>query len=357
MVDTVMVPRARARDRADPGRVRPPAARASWAWRSWRRRSSPRRLPPRPRGARARARARRAAPRARRPCRFSEDVRAELAEAAAGAAHCRLALLAGVVRHAGSFHLRGRAVEVHVDLALAARRRAARSSCCATRGATCEIRTYRERRFERATRFLIVVARRRALAAGAARGRRARPRASRRPSACRARIVARGCCRRAYLRGAFLGCGSLSRPRRPAHLEWRRLERRGRRCSCASSARGRGLRAGRARDAAALARLRQEPRDDPRPAGRARRARRRAAARGGGRVRVGARGGEPPGQRRRGQPAPAGRGRGRGTPTRSSSSAGPTRCRPSCASVRRAAARALPDATAGRAGRRGHRRG
>ncbi len=36
-----------------------------------------------------------------------------------------------------------------------------------------------------------------------------------------ARIVARGCCRRSYLRGAFIACGSLSRPRSPAHLEWR----------------------------------------------------------------------------------------------------------------------------------------
>ena len=36
-----------------------------------------------------------------------------------------------------------------------------------------------------------------------------------------ARIVSRGCCRRAYLRGAFIGCGSLSRPRSAAHLEWR----------------------------------------------------------------------------------------------------------------------------------------
>src|SRR2546421_615816 len=36
-----------------------------------------------------------------------------------------------------------------------------------------------------------------------------------------ARIVSRGCCRRAYVRGAFIGCGSLSRPRSEAHLEWR----------------------------------------------------------------------------------------------------------------------------------------
>jgi len=64
---------------------------------------------------------------------------------------------AGVVRHAGTFHLlAGGAVEVHVDLAssLAARRTV---ELLRGRGAACEIRTYREHRFERATRFLIVV--------------------------------------------------------------------------------------------------------------------------------------------------------------------------------------------------------
>jgi cell division protein WhiA len=151
---------------------------------------------------------------------FAEDVRAELAEVLPVQPHCRLAQLAGVVRHAGTFHLlAGGAVEVHVDLAssLAARRTV---ELLRERGAVCEIRTYREHRFERATRFLIVVG-------GDARSLQALHEAgvlgpSLAPTErVQARIVARGCCRRAYLRGAFIACGSLSRPRSPAHLEWR----------------------------------------------------------------------------------------------------------------------------------------
>jgi DNA-binding protein WhiA len=151
---------------------------------------------------------------------FAEDVRAELAEVLPAQEHCRLAQLAGVVRHAGTFHLRSAgAVEVHVDLAssLAARRTV---ELLRGRGAVCEIRTYREHRFERATRFLIVVA-------GDARSLQALHEAgvlgpSLAPTErVPARIVSRGCCRRAYLRGAFIGSGSLSRPRSAAHLEWR----------------------------------------------------------------------------------------------------------------------------------------
>ena len=151
---------------------------------------------------------------------FAEDVRAELAEVLPVQEHCRLAQLAGVVRHAGTLHLQaGGAVEVHVDLAssLAARRTV---ELLRGRGASCEIRTYREHRFERATRFLIVVA-------GDARSLQALHEAgvlgpSLAPTErVPARIVGRGCCRRAYLRGAFIACGSLSRPRSAAHLEWR----------------------------------------------------------------------------------------------------------------------------------------
>ncbi|MDX6561288.1 MAG: cell division protein WhiA [Gaiellales bacterium] len=151
---------------------------------------------------------------------FAEDVRAELAEVLPVQPHCRLAQLAGVVRHAGAFHLlAGSAVEVHIDLAssLAARRTV---ELLRTRGAVCEIRTYREHRFERSTRFLIVVGddarslqalhEAGILSAGLAPIERVP-----------ARIVSRSCCRRSYLRGAFIGCGSLSRPRSPAHLEWR----------------------------------------------------------------------------------------------------------------------------------------
>jgi DNA-binding protein WhiA len=150
---------------------------------------------------------------------FAEDVRAELAEVLPAQPHCRLAELAGVVRHAGTLHLlAGGAVEVHVDLAssLAARRTV---ELLRTRGATCEIRTYRERRFRRQTRFLLAVAGDRSLQALHEAGvltARLAP-AERVPG----RIVGRSCCRRSYLRGAFIACGSLSRPRSGAHLEWR----------------------------------------------------------------------------------------------------------------------------------------
>jgi DNA-binding protein WhiA len=151
---------------------------------------------------------------------FAEDVRAELAEVLPAQEHCRLAELAGIVRHAGAFHLlAGGAVEVHVDLAssLAARRTV---ELLRTRGATCEIRTYKEHRFEQATRFLIVIGgdprSLQALHEAGVIGASLAP-IERVP----ARVVSRSCCRRSYLRGAFIGCGSLSRPRSPAHLEWR----------------------------------------------------------------------------------------------------------------------------------------
>ena len=76
------------------------------------------RLPPRPRGARTRARARRPAPRAQRPCRSLRTSAPSSPRSLPAQQHCRLAQLAGVVRHAGTFHLlAGGAVEVHVDLA------------------------------------------------------------------------------------------------------------------------------------------------------------------------------------------------------------------------------------------------
>jgi DNA-binding protein WhiA len=151
---------------------------------------------------------------------FAEDVRAELAEVLPAQDHCRLAQLAGVVRHAGAFHLlAGGAVEVHVDLAssLAARRTV---ELLRGRGAVCEIRTYKEHRFEQATRFLIVVGgdprSLQALHEAGVLGTSLAP-----LEQVPRRIVARGCCRRSYLRGAFIACGSLSKPRSPAHLEWR----------------------------------------------------------------------------------------------------------------------------------------
>jgi DNA-binding protein WhiA len=156
---------------------------------------------------------------------FAEDVRAELCETLPRADHCRLAQLAGLLRFAGAFHLQGRG-DVHVRLDLgspAAARRAV--SLLRERGAICEVRTYHERRFARHTRFQLVVG-------GDARSLQVLHEAGAlAPSLAPAeelppRLVARSCCRRSYLRGAFLAAGSISGPRSGAHLEWRASSRR-----------------------------------------------------------------------------------------------------------------------------------
>jgi DNA-binding protein WhiA len=151
---------------------------------------------------------------------FAEDVRAELTERLPPAQHCRLALLAGVLRLAGSFHLRGRG-EVHVHCDLASSSTARRTlTLLRERGATCEVRTYHERRFAQRTRFQVVIA-------GDPRSLQVLEEAgvltaSLAPSeSLPRRVVARSCCRRAYLRGAFLAAGSVSGLRSGAHLEIR----------------------------------------------------------------------------------------------------------------------------------------
>ena len=210
------------------------------------------RLPPRSRGARTRARARRAAQGAQRPCRSLKT------SAPSSPRSCRRRSTAAWHSSPASCAMPGRstcwpagAVEVHVDLAssLAARRTV---ELLRGRGAACEIRTYREHRFERATRFLIVVGGRCALAAGAPRGRRARPQ----PGAHRARagahrlarlLPSRVPARRVHRLRLALAAAQRGAPRVA------RLERRGR-IAAAGAGRGRGLHPRRARDAALLAR-------------------------------------------------------------------------------------------------------
>ena len=87
---------------------------------------------------------------------FSEEVREELASAALpDRACCRRALLCGLVRTAGSYHLRGRG-EVHVEVELPAGRPARRAvELLRALGATCQIRTHRERRFHSGQRVEI----------------------------------------------------------------------------------------------------------------------------------------------------------------------------------------------------------
>lgn len=154
----------------------------------------------------------------------SEELRNELAAIAPERRCCRLAELSALFHAAGAWHLRGGALAVHLDVASPA---AARRAFALLRdvGVRSEIRTYRRRAFDQATRYqLHVDVDRHALevlreagvlsASGAP--------LERPPK----RVVGRSCCRGAYLRGALLGGGSLSGPRNP-HLELRTATREG----------------------------------------------------------------------------------------------------------------------------------
>jgi len=149
----------------------------------------------------------------------SEDVREELARIAPSRTCDQRAELSALFHSAGSLHLRaGGDWALHLDLASGA---AARRAFVLLRdaGIRSEIRTYRRRAFDRATRYqLHVTGDAHALRVFGAAGvvdRRHAP--LERPPR---RVVGRACCRAAYLRGAFLGGGSLSIVRSP-HLELR----------------------------------------------------------------------------------------------------------------------------------------
>ena len=149
----------------------------------------------------------------------SGDVREELARIAPERECDRLAELSALFHSAGSLHLHGRGDwSLHLDLASGAAARRA-FSLLREVGIRSEIRTYRRRAFDRATRYQLHVdgsedALDPLVAAGVL-DRRHAP--LERPPR---RVVARSCCRGAYLRGAFLGGGSLSAKRSP-HLELR----------------------------------------------------------------------------------------------------------------------------------------
>ena len=156
---------------------------------------------------------------------LSDDLRNELAQIAPEADCDRLAELSGLFHAAGSVHLRGRGeVALHLDLASSAVARRAFALLRAF-GVDSEIRTYQQHAFGRATRYQLHVegsthayeTLRRAGVLDASHRPVERP-----PR----RVVARRCCRRAYLRGALLAAGSLSGPRDP-HLEIRTSELEG----------------------------------------------------------------------------------------------------------------------------------
>jgi DNA-binding protein WhiA len=150
---------------------------------------------------------------------LSEDLRNELAAITPHRSCDVLAELSGLAHTAGTVHLLGgRRVAVHFDLA---------SSAVARRGFSLlrrfdidsEIRTYTQHAFQRATRYQLHVPGAdhtlQVLYEAGILSARLAP--LERPPL---RIVARSCCRGAYLRGALLGAGSLSGPRSP-HLEVR----------------------------------------------------------------------------------------------------------------------------------------
>ena len=150
---------------------------------------------------------------------FSDDLRDELAAIAPVRRCCRLAELSALFHAAGAWHLRAHgALAVHLDLSSPA---AARRAFALLRdlGVRSEIRTYRRRAFDRATRYQLHVevdpAAAEVLREAGVLSARGAP-LERPPK----RVVGRSCCRGAYLRGALLGGGTVSGPR-AAQLEVR----------------------------------------------------------------------------------------------------------------------------------------
>ena len=150
---------------------------------------------------------------------FSDDVRNELAAIAPERACDRRAELSALFHSAGRLHLQGSGeFSLHLDVASSAVARRA-FSLLRSFGVEAEIRTYRRRAFDRATRYQLHVAGdgpavqvfNEVAVLDARRGPLARP-----PK----RLVRRACCRAAYLRGALLAAGSVSPPPSP-HLELR----------------------------------------------------------------------------------------------------------------------------------------
>ena len=150
---------------------------------------------------------------------LSEDVRNELAQIAPARRCDALAEISALFHTAGSLHLRGHGeLAFHLDVSASS---VARRAFSLLRGldVESEIRTYRQRAFDRPMRYQLHVlggpATVEVLREAGIVGRGGRP-LTRPP----ARVVGRPCCRSAYVRGALLGAGTVSGPR-AAQLEVR----------------------------------------------------------------------------------------------------------------------------------------
>ena len=150
---------------------------------------------------------------------LASDARAELAALVPERRCDRLAEISALFHTAGVVHLLGRgALSFHLDLSESAVARRAYSILKELRVAS-EIRTYHRTAFDRAARTQLLVEGSThaidVLTQAGVLGDAGLP-LDRPPG----KVVARPCCRSAYLRGAFLGGGSLSGPASP-HLEIR----------------------------------------------------------------------------------------------------------------------------------------
>ena len=146
-------------------------------------------------------------------------MREELARIAPSRGCDQRAELSALFHSAGSLHLRAAGDwALHLDLGSGAAARRA-FALLRSNGIRSEIRTYHRRAFDRATRYQLHVAgdahALHVLGTAGVIDKRHAP--LERPPR---RVVGRACCRAAYLRGAFLGGGSLSVARSP-HLELR----------------------------------------------------------------------------------------------------------------------------------------
>jgi cell division protein WhiA len=150
---------------------------------------------------------------------LATDARAELAALAPVRRCDRLAEISALFHTAGTVHLRGRGqLSFHLDLAESAVARRA-FAILRTLRIDSEIRTYRRHAFDRGARTQLLLEGTQhaidVLTEAGVLGRDGLP-LDRPPG----RVVARACCRSAYLRGAFLGAGSVTGPKSP-HLEVR----------------------------------------------------------------------------------------------------------------------------------------
>lgn len=150
---------------------------------------------------------------------LAEHARAELAAIAPNRRCDRLAEISALFHTAGTMHLRGRgSLAFHLDVGSNAIVRRAFALLRELR-VDSEIRTYSRRAFDREMRYQLHVSDEahtlEVLAEAGVLDHEHGP-LDRPPG----RVVAKPCCRGAYLRGVFLGGGSLSGPRSP-HLELR----------------------------------------------------------------------------------------------------------------------------------------